>query len=102
MAYRKGGALVESMIKKYGSYEAWVDHMREIAAKGGKQGTGHEFAHGRLDPTKIGKLGGRPMRGDVRLDITPRRHNKYSKATGPEWLPKPGSYAEKLAKEIDV
>lgn len=34
------------------------DHFKKIGAKGGKAGTGHRFAHGKVDPHKAGKIGG--------------------------------------------
>lgn len=48
----------ETMIKKYGSLELWKAHMAKIGSKGGSNGVGHEFAHGRVDPAKAGKVGG--------------------------------------------
>lgn len=40
MMTKKGGAtLVQTMIEKYGSYEAYRQSMRERASRGGKNGT---------------------------------------------------------------
>lgn len=47
----------ETMIAKYGSEQAWKEHMRRIAIKGGENGKGHKFAHGKVDPKEAGKLG---------------------------------------------
>ena len=40
MAQTKAGGktTIETMIKKYGSREAWCEHMRSLGAKGGKKG----------------------------------------------------------------
>lgn len=34
---RRPSKFRDTMIAKYGSKDAWVDHMREIAAQGGKR-----------------------------------------------------------------
>jgi len=48
----------ETMAQKYGP--DWRDTRNRIhAAKGGRQGTGHKFAHGAVKPEIAGKLGGR-------------------------------------------
>jgi general stress protein YciG len=52
----------ETMIKKFGSEEAWKQRMREVGSRGGKNGTGHTFAHGKVDPAESGKIGGRISR----------------------------------------
>jgi hypothetical protein len=55
----KGGEkLRERMIEKHGSEEAWKDYMRTIASKGGRNGTGHEYGHGKVDPVENGRKGG--------------------------------------------
>lgn len=36
------------------------DFFKKIGSKGGKAGTGHRFAHGKVKPHEAGKLGGRP------------------------------------------
>jgi general stress protein YciG len=38
---------------KYG-----LDFYQSIGRKGGKRGTGHKFAHGRVDPGVVGRIGG--------------------------------------------
>ena len=48
----------QSMIAKHGSEEAWKEYMRQIAAKGGRNGKGHAFAHGKVDPSLAGIKGG--------------------------------------------
>lgn len=48
-----------TMIKKHGSLEKWQAFNKAHASKGGKNSSGYEFAHGVLDPAKIGSLGGR-------------------------------------------
>jgi hypothetical protein len=57
-----GSKIRETMIKKYGSQEAWSEHMRQNGSKGGKNGTGHTFAHGKVDPRVAGKVGGQISR----------------------------------------
>lgn len=52
----------ETIIKKYGSIEAYKQHMRELGAKGGAKTRGYGFAHGKLDPVEIGRLGGKKRR----------------------------------------
>jgi general stress protein YciG len=67
MAMTKGGSIKHkaAMIAKFGSYDNWCKHLRKIGAKGGKAGVGHQFAHGMLDPSKTGKLGGKPSHDKV-------------------------------------
>ena len=48
-----------TMIKKYGSLEAWIDHLAKIGSKGGKRTKGYEFAHGKTSPSEAGKKGGK-------------------------------------------
>ena len=55
----RGDRLRLTMIEKYGSLEEYKAHMKEIASKGGKNGTGYGFAHGLLDPVEKGRIGGR-------------------------------------------
>lgn len=52
----------QTMIAKHGSEEAWKEYMRQIASKGGKNGKGHKFAHGKADPSLEGIKGGRISR----------------------------------------
>lgn len=47
----------KAMIQKYGSLEAWKVELRKHGKKGGENGVGHQFAHGKLDPSKIGYEG---------------------------------------------
>lgn len=56
--------LRQTNIKKYGSLEAYKEHMRNIGSKGGKNSKGHEFAHGKLDPAKLGKIGAEKRYGN--------------------------------------
>jgi general stress protein YciG len=35
---------------------------REIGSRGGKAGTGHEFAHGKISPSEAGRIGGQKSR----------------------------------------
>lgn len=37
---------------------AWKDDMRTKASKGGKNGTGHQFGHGKVSPELAGHRGG--------------------------------------------
>lgn len=61
-----GRAVVKTMTKKHGSYEAYQEHMREIASKGGKKtGVIKGFAYAKqysLDdprhPSNCGRKGG--------------------------------------------
>ena len=55
MAQTKEGArkTVETNIKKYGA-----DYYKIIGSKGGKAGTGHQFAHGKINPSVAGRRGG--------------------------------------------
>jgi general stress protein YciG len=34
------------------------DYFKKLGSKGGKNGTGHKFAHGKVDPHLAGQLGG--------------------------------------------
>ena len=54
-----GKKIKETMIKKYGSYEAYKDFMRSIGSMGGKNSTCHAFAHGKVDPAIAGSIGGK-------------------------------------------
>jgi len=60
MSQTKAGGLQvrKTMIAKYGSEEAWSDHQAAIGAIGGRNGRGHAFGHGKLDPSVEGKKGG--------------------------------------------
>jgi general stress protein YciG len=58
--------LRDTMITKYGSEEAWKEHMREVGRKGGSvkrpnRGFGNGEA-GRARARKVGSLGGRISR----------------------------------------
>lgn len=46
-------------MKKHGK-----DFYRINGAKGGKATKGYKFAHGKIDPSEAGKLGGRPKAND--------------------------------------
>jgi general stress protein YciG len=69
-----GGNLRKTMERKFGSYEAWKAHLKEIASKGGKAGKGHAFAHGKLDPSEMGKIAGRISKGNW----SPERRKRMS------------------------
>ena len=59
MQTKKGASKYrETMINKYGSYDAWREHLKSIGAKGGANGVGHTFAHGKADPAESGRKGG--------------------------------------------
>lgn len=62
-ATREGGLKARDTNKaKYGE-----DYYKVIGAIGGKLGKGHAFAHGRVDPSKAGAIGGRiSKRGPAR------------------------------------
>jgi len=53
----------ETMIKKFGSEKAWKEYMKALGSKGGKNSTGYEFAHGKVNPSIAGKKGGTNKRG---------------------------------------
>lgn len=38
--------------------KARIEHYKAIASKGGKNGTGHSFGHGLVDPRESGRRGG--------------------------------------------
>lgn len=63
--------LRKTMIKKYGSEQAWKDHMREIASKGGSvKRPNRGFADGEIGRARaraVGKLGGRISRRKSKL-----------------------------------
>lgn len=66
MTKTQGKKLRNSMVKKYGSEEAWKAHMREIGSKGGKRsphksGFGDGEA-GRERARRAGAVGGRISR----------------------------------------
>lgn len=52
----------KTMIKKFGSEEAWKEYLREIASTGGKNGRGYAFAHGKVSPVDAGRIGGSKSR----------------------------------------
>jgi len=62
--------LRQSMIKRYGSLEAWQAHAKEIAAKGGKNGKGGGFAKMKLkDPElhkELSSKGGKKKRNEAK------------------------------------
>lgn len=45
------------MIAKFGSEQAWKEHLRNIAAVGGTKSRGYAFAHGKVDPKYASSLG---------------------------------------------
>jgi len=47
-----------SRIAKHGSVKEVKRYMREIATTGGRNGKGHKFGHGLVDPGTVGKIGG--------------------------------------------
>lgn len=59
MSQTKEGAIkaVQTIEKKYGK-----DYWKKIGSKGGANGTGHAFGHGKLDPHEMGRIGGRISR----------------------------------------
>lgn len=56
-----GQKVIQTMIKKLGSEEAWRAHMAEIGAKGGKLGKTGGF-HDRELAKRAGSIGGRISR----------------------------------------
>lgn len=57
-----GKKLVETMVKKHGSYEAWCEWMRNNGRKGGEKSTGGGFAVNRELAREAGRKGGRISR----------------------------------------
>lgn len=55
----RGSKIKATMIAKFGSEDAWKEYMRSIASKGGKNGTGHAYGHGKVSPVENGRKGGR-------------------------------------------
>lgn len=65
---KDGGAkLVETMTKKYGSYEAFRESMRERASKGGKNSNTGGVANDRERAAEIGAIGGKYSRRGYKL-----------------------------------
>lgn len=64
MGQSKAGAAKakQTLIDKHGGIEGYRAFMVSIAAKGGRNGVGHEFGHGSVDPRVIGKIGGKASR----------------------------------------
>lgn len=60
MANNKAGGLKlkQRMTEKHGSYENYVAYMKSLASVGGKNGTGHAYGHGKVDPVENGRKGG--------------------------------------------
>lgn len=58
----------KTMIEKFGSEQAWKEHMRSLGSRGGKRGTGHQFGHGRVDPSEVGRKGGLKSRKKTSKD----------------------------------
>lgn len=50
------------MSNKIGFASMDKESLRKLASMGGKAGRGHKFAHGKVDPSVAGKLGGRPSK----------------------------------------
>lgn len=48
----------ETLIKKYGSYEAYKEHMKTIGKKGGETSIGGAFMYNRELASRAGKIGG--------------------------------------------
>lgn len=46
-----------------GDENAYLEWKREMGRKGGRNGTGHTFAHGKFSPVEAGKIGGRNRKG---------------------------------------
>lgn len=65
---KQGGAkLVETMIKKHGSYEAYKQSMRERASRGGKNGNTGGFAFNRDIARSAGATGGKYSRKGYKM-----------------------------------
>lgn len=59
--------LVEAMIKKHGSREKWIEHMRAIASKGGKAKVPKGFAKNVELARQAGAKGGTISRRGKKL-----------------------------------
>jgi len=57
-----GKTYIQTMIKIHGSHEAFRQHMREIASKGGRKGTTGGFYANRELARRAGEKGGRISR----------------------------------------
>jgi len=57
------------MIEKFGSEEAYKEHMRNIGKKGGKGSSGYGFGHGKIDPVESGKKGAKTRWDKVKGDL---------------------------------
>lgn len=60
MTQTKAGAAKarQTLINKFGSFESYNEWLHQNSSKGGKNGTGYPFAHGKVDPKVAGRLGG--------------------------------------------
>ncbi len=59
MTSQAGLKLRQTMIEKYGSEEAWKEHLRTIGSKGGKvKSPSKGFGHIDSNPRAAGSLGG--------------------------------------------
>lgn len=84
MAGTKEGAkkVRETMIKKYGSEEAWKEHMRGIGSAGGKK-KNPEKGFGSMDKEKVraaGRLGGSISRRRKPIEFDLQYEDIHSKA----------------------
>lgn len=78
----------QNYIKRLGGEEAYHAHMQAIGSRGGANGVGHEYGHGKVDPRINGSLGGKnSIRGFKYLGTYPDgRH--YERRTDGEIIVK--------------
>jgi len=69
MAGKSNTAWKATMLRKFnGDEKALQAHMKSIGTRGGKASSGYEFAHGAVDPSVAGKIGGTISRRKKRND----------------------------------
>jgi len=67
-----GKAAAATNIKRHGA-----DFYAKLGAKGGKKGTGHQFAHGKISAAEAGRLGGQKTYELGKLKLN--RQNRWAK-----------------------
>lgn len=67
MSGKKNNKWLKTMVDKFGDEKAVSEYMQSIASKGGKNGTGHSYGHGKVSPVVNGALGGKKSRKGYKL-----------------------------------
>lgn len=79
---QSGVTLKKTMIKKYGSEEAWKEHMRQNGRIGGTISRGGGFSHGD-NGRKFGALGGSRSKRGYQFKLENDEYMEYTdKVTG--------------------